>query len=186
MLPLNLLKKTLVLAGLCVGLFACEPPSKPDNQTVQADINSSTPTAIASTSQANQVKKIDWQKIASNETAIDPKTFTYPFELDSEVVKMYAKEYNLDNETARYQMTVGMAVNEVLAKLLDELGTSYVSHEMNNQTKIPSLVVHTTAEVATLEKEYVFADKFAKGLIINVKIINDGIKQPIKNPHSEL
>lgn len=190
MLPLNTTNKIASLAVLSTVLVACEKPiTQNPIQSSQQTASSSAVISVASTADDAQgnLKKIDWQKIASGEKAIDPKNFKYPFELGSEVVKMYAKEYNIDNESARYQMTVGMVINEVLLKLLDELGTSYASHEIviDKTDKRPILKVHTTADVANFSADYVFSDKFAKGLSIKVQLINDGVKKPIQNPHSD-
>lgn len=184
--------KNAILPSVCVSLIACQP--KTDNtepQTIQA--SQTAPQTLEKSEQAQTAKPttkqnqtIDWQKIDSGERAIDPTTFSYPFELDSEPVKIYAKTYQIDNQSARYQMTVGMAINELLSKLLDQLGVEYVSHEIainDKKSAVPVLVVHTTKAIEPSEGEYVFADKFAKGLTIKVKIINDGIKKSVKNPH---
>lgn len=181
------MRKIISLLAIMM-LVACEKQPTPMSESTQGtkNLEKSLPIASSTPSQTN-ILKIDWQKIASNEPAIDPKNFKYPFELDSEAVKMYAKEYNIDNQSARYQMTVGMALNEVLSKLLDQLGTTYTSHEIiiDKTDNMPVLRVHTTANVANLQENYVFADKFAKGLTMKVQVINDGVKQPIKNPHSD-
>lgn len=189
MLPPKLIKKTTNLVVLSMVLVACEKPTN-QNQSLSPEQTASSPVVnVANSTDVAQsgLKKIDWQKIDSGEKAIDPKDFKYPFELDSEAVKMYAKEYNIDNESARYQMTVGMVINEVLSKLLDELGTSYASHEIviDKTDNLPILKVHTTVDVVNFSADYVFSDKFAKGLSIKVQLINDGVKKPIKNPHSD-
>lgn len=189
MLQPNLIHKYAILMMFSGALVACEKPPIQNQSPSPQQTASSPVVSVASTADVAQgnLKKIDWQKIDSGEKAIDPKTFNYPFELDSDVVQMYAKEYNIDKISARYQMTVGMAVNELLSKLLDQLDTSYVSHEIaiDKADSMPILKVHTTPNVENFSAEYVFADTFAKGLSIKVQIINDGVKQPIKNPHSE-
>lgn len=193
MLQPNLIHKYAILMMFSGALVACEKSSiqqqspTPQMQTASTPKIADSSTVASTANVQGDWKKIDWQKIDSGEKAIDPKTFNYLFELDSDVVQMYAKEYNIDKISARYQMTVGMAVNELLSKLLDQLDTSYVSHEIviDKADSMPILKVHTTPNVENFSAEYVFADTFAKGLSIKVQIINDGVKQPIKNPHSE-
>jgi hypothetical protein len=120
-------------------------------------------------------KQINWALVDSGVKPVDKASFKYPFALDSEPVKAYAEMYHVDNETSRYNLTVGMAVNEVLSKVLDQLGTAYVSHELT-AGKNSAFVIHTTQQIAPSQYTYVFAEPFAKGLTIPVKIINDGKK----------
>ena len=187
---------SLLISGLL--LSACQPASdnKPaQNSTASATVSATvasvqSPHHVASVAVASTVspqtiqngatqngapKQINWALVDSGVKPVDKASFKYPFALDSEPVKAYAEMYHVDNETSRYNLTVGMAVNEVLSKVLDQLGTAYVSHELT-AGKNSAFVIHTTQQIAPSQYTYVFAEPFAKGLTIPVKIINDGKK----------
>ena len=80
--------------------------------------------------------------------------------------------YHVDNETSRYNLTVGMAVNEVLSKVLDQLGTAYVSHELTagKTARLSSIPPSKLPRANTLMS----LPSPLPGLTIPVKIINDG------------
>lgn len=181
------MKKIISLASVIVCLTACQ--QQPTNQAEQAKNNPVTASIPASTVQPNnhQIKSVNWAMIESGEKAIPPEKFAYPFELDSEAVKAYANVYKLDKQTARHNLTIGMAVNEVLSKLLDQLGTAYVSHELTTD-KPSKFIIHTTKAIEPSKHTYVFAEPYAKGLTIDVEIINDGDKNAVKidNPHASM
>ena len=195
------MKQAVIVSSLLMGgglLSACQPASdnKPaQNSTASATVSATVASvqsphhveslAVASTvspqtiqngaTQNGAPKQINWALVDSGVKPVDKASFKYPFELDSEPVKAYAEMYHVDNETSRYNLTVGMAVNEVLSKVLDQLGTAYVSHELT-AGKNSAFVIHTTQQIAPSQYTYVFAEPFAKGLTIPVKIINDGKK----------
>lgn len=185
------MKQAVIVSSLLMGgvlLAACQPAS--DNKAAQNSTASATVSAtvasvqsphhVASTvspqaAQNGAPKQINWALVDSGVKPVDKASFKYPFALDSEPVKAYAEMYHVDNETSRYNLTVGMAVNEVLSKVLDQLGTAYVSHELT-AGKNSAFVIHTTQQIAPSQYTYVFAEPFAKGLTIPVKIVNDGKK----------
>jgi PBP1b-binding outer membrane lipoprotein LpoB len=139
-----------------------------------------TPASAATTTATTPVwdgkpRAVDWAKVDSGVKPVDADTFKYPFTLDSAPVKAYMDAYQVDAKTARYNLTVGMAVNEVLNKVLDQIDTSYVSHELT-AGKNSKFIIHTTKQIAPSEHTYVFAEPFAHGLSIPVQIINDGKK----------
>ncbi|OBX63555.1 hypothetical protein A9299_00660 [Moraxella osloensis] len=191
------MKQAVIISSLLMGgvlLSACQSASdnKPEqNNTASATVASiQSPHHVASVAVASTVspqaiqngaaqkgapKHINWALVDSGIKPVDKASFKYPFALDSEPVKAYAEMYHVDNETSRYNLTVGMAVNEVLSKVLDQLGTAYVSHELT-AGKNSAFVIHTTQQIAPSQYTYVFAEPFAKGLTIPVKIINDGKK----------
>ena len=195
------MKQLVIISSLLIGgvlLSACQPASdnKPaQNSTASATVSTTmasvqslhhvasvavastvSPQAIQNGAAQNGVpKQINWALVDSVVKPVDKASFKYPFALDSEPVKAYAEMYHVDNETSRYNLTVGMAVNEVLSKVLDQLGTAYVSHELT-AGKNSAFVIHTTQQIAPSQYTYVFAEPFAKGLTIPVKIINDGKK----------
>lgn len=191
------MKQAVIISSLLIGgvlLSACQPASdnKPQqNSTASATVSTTVASvqsphhvesiAVASTVSPHQAaqngapKQINWALVDSGVKPVDKASFKYPFALDSEPVKAYAEMYHVDNETSRYNLTVGMAVNEVLSKVLDQLGTAYVSHELT-AGKNSAFVIHTTQQIAPSQYTYVFAEPFAKGLTIPVKIINDGKK----------
>ena len=175
------MKQAVMISSLLMGgvlLAACQPASdnKPEqNSTASATVSATvasvqSPHQIASVAVASTVfpqtaengmpKQINWALVDSGVKPVDKASFKYPFALDSEPVKAYAEMYHVDNETSRYNLTVGMEVNEVLFNVLDQLAN----------------VIHTTQQIAPSQYTYVFAEPFAKGLTIPVKIINDGKK----------
>ena len=127
------------------------------------------------TAQDDKVTNIDWSIIASGETPADLATYQYPFAIDSQNVKDYADYFKVDNATAQHNLTVGMASNEALSKVLDQLSTNYTSHELTDDDHI-KLFIHTTADVDASSYDYVFADDFAKGLVLPIEIRPDGVK----------
>ncbi|ELA08167.1 hypothetical protein MOMA_06386 [Moraxella macacae 0408225] len=167
------------MGGLSIMLALSSCQKNEQHQPINQD-NTSTTKPI--TTQTDKLKKIDWQLLATDIPPVSVEKFNYPFQLDSEPVKIYAQSYQLDNQTARHHMTVGMASNELLSKLLDQLGENYVSHEMTTD-KNPIFVVHTTPNVEPTQGKYIFSDPFAKGLSIDVKIVNDGIKKSLADLH---
>ncbi|MFW2177928.1 MULTISPECIES: hypothetical protein [unclassified Moraxella] len=176
---------------LGLGLMACQPPQSDkvntttDTKTASQPIVQASPSqptlnpheAIASvatstkpnTTQATQPRAIDWQALDSGVKAVDKASFNYPFKLDSEPVKAYAEAYHVDPQTARYQLTVGMASNEVLSKLLDQLGTDYVSHQLTGG-KDAKLVILTNQNIIPSQSVYIFGEPYAKGLSLPVAV----------------
>ena len=72
-----------------------------------------------------------------------------------------------------------MASNEALSKVLDQLSTSYVSHELTD-TKDMTLIIHTTPDIAAGNHDYILAGDFAKGLVLPIVIQPDGKKGEVK------
>ena len=144
--------------------------------------NDSNDTAKSSTTQtpdAADVHTIDWSLVASGEKAVDPANYKYPFALDSQNVRDYAEYFDVDNATAQHNLTISMASNEALSKLLDQLSDSYTSHEIID-SKDMKLVIHTTPDVAASSYDYVLSDDFAKGLVLPIEIKPDGKKGDVK------
>ena len=149
--------------------------------------NDSNGTATSSTTQtpnAADVHTIDWSLVASGEKAVDPANYKYPFALDSQNVRDYAEYFDVDNATAQHNLTISMASNEALSKLLDQLSDSYTSHEIID-SKDMKLVIHTTPDVAASSYDYVLSDDFAKGLVLPIVIQPDGKKSDVKG-HGEV
>lgn len=173
--------------GVVGVLSACQPTPKPPTassteSTAVASVSYNTASAPTQTAQMASTataprspQAIDWAQIDSGVKAVDKTKFDYPFALDSKPVQAYADAYHVDANSARYNLTVGMAVNEVLAKVLDQIGTAYVSHELT-AGKTSEFIVHTTPRIKPSRHTYVFAEPFAHGLTIDVVIVNDGIK----------
>lgn len=136
---------------------------------------SSTLSTTAPTLTADGKIQINWQQMDSGVPAVDKRNFSYKFAPDSIPVQNYVKAYKVDNLTAQYNLTIGMGANEPLDKVLDQIGTSYVSHELT-AGKDSKLIIHTTPKVMASEHNYILTDPFAKGLILPVKIIPDGKK----------
>lgn len=146
------------------------------SDTTKSDkLLSSTLSTTAPTLTADGKIQIDWTKIDTGEPTVDKHKFAYKFAPDSLPVKNYIDAYHVDTLTAQYNLTIGMGANEPLDKLLDQIGTSYVSHELT-AGKDSKLVIHTTPTVMASEHNFVLTDPFAKGLVLPVKIVPDGKK----------
>ena len=158
------------------------------NNNDVVSLDESQPSIEPSTSSADvqTARTIDWSTIRTDQPAIDPAAYDYPFAIDSQNVKNYAEFHNIDNNAAQHSLTVSMASNEALSKVLDEVGSSYVSHELIDGKDI-KLIVHTTADIKAASFDYVLAEDFAQGLILPIKIVPDGKKsEAMVNPHEEL
>lgn len=140
-------------------------------------------TVSADPSQTNAYK-MDWSLVESGETPADVIRYQYPFALDSQNVTDYAKYFNVDNTTAQHNLTISMASNEALSKVLDQLSDYYVSHELTDETDM-KLIIHTTSAVAASSYDYVLSDEFAKGLVLPIVIQPDGKKGEAK-AHGEV
>lgn len=156
------------------------------NDAVSIDASQTSPEPSTSSATTQTARAIDWSKIKTDQPAIDPAAYDYPFAIDSQNVKNYADYHNIDNNAAQHSMTVSMASNEALSKVLDELGNSYVSHELIDGGNI-KLIVHTTDDIKAASFDYVLADDFAQGLVLPIEIKPDGVKgdAAIQNPHEQ-
>ncbi len=127
--------------------------------------------------QPGSVLQVDWSKIDSGVSPIAATNYDYPFALDSQPVTSYMSFFDVDAPTAQHNLTVGMASNEALSRVLDQLSNHYVAHELTDGNDI-KLIIHTTADVAPSRHDYVFADEFARGLSLPIIIQPDGSKRP--------
>lgn len=152
---------------------ATQSESKPAAKDI-ADV--ATPELEANTTDKLQ---IDWSQVDSGVEPIAVDSFQYPFELDSQPVTSYREFFKVDAATAQHNLTVGMASNEALSHVLDQLGSHYISHELTDGENI-ELIIHTTADVEADRHDYVFSDPFARGLRLPIVIQPDG-----KKPSSE-
>lgn len=176
-LPLAIVS-TLILSG-------CNQKSDSEGQTSVNSVESSESTTSAEhanitpegteaddslpTTTRNQPLTIDWDRIDSGQKAVATKDFVYPFELDSDAVKSQAKFSNISPEQAQHTLTVGMASNEPMEKLLDQLGDSYLSHKFSeNDAK---LTVYTTPNVKPSQHVYVITHEFARGLTLPIEVV---------------
>ena len=139
------------------------------------DSNGTATSSAAQTADAADVHTIDWSLVASGEKPVDPANYEYPFALDSQNVRDYAEYFGVDNATAQHNLTVSMASNEALSKVLDQVSDSYTSHELTDGEDM-TLVIHTTSDVAASSYDYVLADDFAQGLVLPIVIQPDGVK----------
>lgn len=112
---------------------------------------------------------IDWSLIDSDTKAVATDDFNYPFKLDGDSVKLQAEFSNITLEQAQHSLTVGMASNEPLDKLLDQLGDSYLSHKFSEAEA--KLIVYTTPNVKPSQHDYVIAHEFARGLTLPIEIV---------------
>lgn len=188
-------QSAILTMAISVALMACQKSPDPTADTRNATITaasavhqSPTPQAsaiapastIAPVSTSGTAKAINWTLVDSGVTPVDKEKFNYPFALDSVQVKAYKDAYQVDAKTARYNLTAGMAVNEVLDKVLDQIGTAYVSHELT-AGKDSKFVIHTTQAIVPSEHIYVFKEPFAHGLSMPIAVVNDVKKQQL--PH---
>ena len=149
--------------------------AKPENAQAKTQPAANSPDG----EKANAPMVIDWTRIDSGEKAANQTNYQYPFALDSQNVRDYADYFKVDNATAQHNLTISMASNEALSKVLDQLGTSYVSHELTD-TKDMTLIIHTTPNIAASRHDYVLKGEFAKGLVLPIEIVPDGVKGEVK------
>lgn len=168
---MRLIMITSVSLTTLIGCDNNDEKASTANTAMSADTDATTP---ASDNAGH--KEIDWSKIKSGQRAADPTTYDYPFAIDSQNVRDYADYFKIDNATAQHSMTVSMASNEALSKVLDQLGSSYVSHEITDGEDI-KLIVHTTPDIKADRFDYVLAEDFGKGLVLPIEIQPDGVKE---------
>ena len=175
----RLLSMMIIASAGMITLTGCDNSADNSNGT-----DSSDKTSVTAASEAAKANTIDWSLVASGEKAADRTNYKYPFALDSQNVRDYAKYFKLDNATAQHNLTISMASNEALSKVLDQLSESYTSHEIID-SKNMKLVIHTTPDVAASSYDYVLSDDFAKGLVLPIVIQPDGKKGEVK-AHGEV
>ena len=175
----RLLSMMIIASAGMMTLTGCDNSADNSNGT-----DSSDKTSVTAASEAAKANTIDWSLVASGEKAADRTNYKYPFALDSQNVRDYAKYFKLDNATAQHNLTISMASNEALSKVLDQLSESYTSHEIID-SKNMKLVIHTTPDVAASSYDYVLSDDFAKGLVLPIVIQPDGKKGEVK-AHGEV
>jgi len=178
----RLLSMMIIASAAILALTGCDNSADNSNGTDSVDISDKT--SVTATSEAAKFNTIDWSLVASGEKAVDPANYKYPFALDSQNVRDYAEYFDVDNATAQHNLTISMASNEALSKLLDQLSESYTSHEIID-SKDMKLVIHTTPDVAASSYNYVLSDDFAKGLVLPIEIKPDGKKGDVKG-HGEI
>ena len=161
-----------------VGLTGC---NKGTETTEQVSESPAVTTEDVATTAAHT---IDWSIMDSGEKPADPTNYKYPFALDSQNVRDYADYFKVDNATAQHNLTISMASNEAVSKILDQLSETYVSHELTDGEDM-TLIIHTTPDIAASSYDYVFSDDFAKGLVLPIVIVPDGKKGDVKS-HSEM
>ena len=127
---------------------------------------------------------VDWSVVESGTKPADPTNYKYPFAIDSQNVRDYAEFFKVDAATAQHNLTISMASNEALSKVLDQLSETYVSHELTDSSEM-TLIIHTTPDVAASSYDYVLSDDFAKGLVLPIEIKPDGKKGDAK-AHGEM
>ena len=175
------LTSILLVATAGWALVGCDQPTEvADPATEQAAVSSD---GTAQTS-APAAYTIDWSSVTSGEKPADRSTYEYPFAIDSQNVLDYAEYFDMDAATAQHNLTVSMASNEALSKVLDQLSERYTSHKIIDSEEI-KLVIHTTPDVAASRYDYVLTDDFAKGLVLPIVIQPDGKKGEVK-AHGEM
>ena len=179
----RLLSMMIMASVGMLALTGCDNSADNSNSTDSVDSSDKT-SVTAATSEAAKVNTIDWSLVASGEKAVAPANYKYPFALDSQNVRDYAEYFDVDNATAQHNLTISMASNEALSKLLDQLSDSYTSHEIID-SKDMKLVIHTTPDVAASRYDYVLSDDFAKGLVLPIVIQPDSKKGDVKG-HGEV
>ena len=178
----RLLSMMIIASAGMMTLTGCD--NSADNSNGTDSVDSSDKTSVTAASEAAKANTIDCSLVASDEKAVDRTNYKYPFALDSQNVRDYAEYFKLDNATAQHNLTISMASNEALSKVLDQLSDSYTSHEIID-SKDMKLVIHTTPDVAASSYDYVLSDDFAKGLVLPIEIKPDGKKSDVKG-HGEV
>ena len=153
-----------------------------------ADTTGSADTAteptVSTSDSSTPTNEIDWSLVASGQKPADLADYNYPFARDSQNVRDYAEYFDVDNATAQHNLTVSMASNEALSKVLDQVNDSYISHELTDD-KDMTLIIHTTPDITASSYNYVLAGDFAKGLVLPIEIKPDGQMSDTK-AHDEL
>ena len=178
----RLLSMMIIASAGMMTLTGCD--NSADNSNGTDSIDSSDKNSVTAAPDAAKANTIDWSLVASGEKAADRTNYKYPFALNSQNVRDYAEYFKLDNATAQHNLTISMASNEALSKVLDQLSESYTSHEIID-SKDMKLVIHTTPDVAASSYDYVLSDDFAKGLVLPIEIKSDGKKGEAKE-HGEV
>ena len=178
----RLLSMMIIASAGMMTLTGCD--NSADNSNGTDSVDSSDKTSVTAASDAANANTLDWSLVASGEKAVDRTNYKYPFALDSQNVLDYAEYFKLDNATAQHNLTISMASNEALSKVLDQLSESYTSHEIID-SKNMKLVIHTTPDVAASSYDYVLSDDFAKGLVLPIVIQPDSKKGEAKK-HGEV
>lgn len=187
-------KMKKVLCALCVlSLVACQPaPTKSSPSEVSMQNTATTHSVPSDESHltvsepvpaqlsVDNISKLDLSQLATGTPKADPQTYAYPFDINSEAVKNYAKAYGLSPEQAVHAMTILMASPEALNKILDQIGSEYRTHTLTDG-KDAALVVYTSERIAPISFEYVIADNFGKGLVLPVQVLP---KKPTSKPTS--
>lgn len=163
-----------------------EPEAIPSSESValseaETDLTDATEAAEASgqVSTRSQPLSIDWSRIDSGQKPIATEDFNYPFDLEGESVKSQAKFSAITPEQAQHTLTVGMASNEPLEKILDQLGDSYLSHKFSESEA--KLIIYTTPNVKPSQHDYVIAHEFARGLTLPIEIIPQPKAEEVKS-----
>lgn len=167
----------IIVLSILVGCGNHEPDTPTSAKIQPNPVHDTTPQQLTDDStltiqpikRADGKLEIDWALVDSKTPKTDPTTFNYPFALDSEPVKNYANEYKITPKQAQHSMMLAMASPEVLGKLLDQLGNSYIDHKLTDGSSM-SLVVFVKPNFVGGQYDYVFADDFAKGLTLPVII----------------
>lgn len=176
----RLMNMMIIASASMWALSGCDN-SADTAETTTSSSDSALTTADSSTKAENT---IDWSAIDSGEKPADLANYDYPFALDSQNVRDYAEYFKVDNATAQHNLTVSMASNEALSKALDQLSESYVSHELTDGNEM-KLIIHTAPDITANSYDYVFAEPFAKGLVLPIVIQPDGKKGDAKG-HGEM
>lgn len=176
----RLISIIIVTVASIAGLTACD--SSQDTTDNTAAITEQEVAVDAEPNSSASASNIDWSTIATAEQPVQRADYSYPFALDSQNVQDYADYFKVDNATAQHNLTIGMASNEALSKVLDQLGNSYTGHELTDGTEA-KLVIHTTADMTASSYDYVFEEAFAKGLVLPIEIKPDGVKSEV-DPHT--
>lgn len=176
------LASMMILMASSIGVMTgCDNSADPVN-TATSEVAQITK-SLESTS-TSSTTDIDWTAVATDEPAAMRADYKYPFTIDSQNVQDYADYFKVDNATAQHNLTVGMASNEALSKVLDQLEGTYISHQLTDGEKV-ELIIHTTPEVKASRYDYVFEEDFAKGLVLPIVIQPDGVKGDAK-AHGEM
>ena len=151
-----------------------------DNSADTTDsADKATEPAVSTSDSSTLDKTIDWSLVASGQEPANLADYEYPFARDSQNVRDYAEYFDVDNATAQHNLTVSMASNEALSKVLDQVSDSYTSHELTDG-KDMKLIIHTTPDIAASSYDYVLSDDFAKGLVLPIEIQPDGKKSEVE------
>lgn len=145
-----------------------------DTQEILQAQQAHTPNMLASGKMQVALEKLPMGALNANPSL--------PFAIDSQPVQKYAQAYNISAKQAQHALVLAMGSNEALSAVLDQLGTHYKSHHLQDGADF-RLVIYTDDKFLPQSFEYILKD-FGAGLALPVDIapMQNTSKQGVASP----